>query len=64
MKALLTTLAAALVAAPLAVAWGAGHARVEDYLGPHRASFASNYSGGISVLGDDDPSRTSRSASS
>ena len=28
------TLAAALAAAPLAVAWGVGHAQVEDYLGP------------------------------
>ena len=42
-KALLVTLAGALAAAPLAIAWGAGHAQVEDYLGPHRATFASNY---------------------
>jgi predicted phosphodiesterase len=48
-KALLVTLAAALAAAPLALAWGAGHARVEDYLGPHRATFASNYSGELAV---------------
>jgi predicted phosphodiesterase len=48
-RALLTILAAALAAAPLAVAWGAGHARVEDYLGPHRATFASNYSGELEV---------------
>jgi len=48
-KALLVTLAAALAAAPLALAWGAGHARVEDYLGPHRATFASNYSGELQI---------------
>ena len=48
-KALLVTLAAALAAAPLAVAWGVGHAQVEDYLGPHRATFASNYSGELEV---------------
>jgi predicted phosphodiesterase len=48
-KALLVTLAAALAAAPLALAWGAGHAQVEDYLGPHRATFASNYSGELEV---------------
>ena len=48
-KALLVTLAAALAAAPLALAWGAGHARVDDYLGPHRATFASNYSGELEI---------------
>ena len=48
-RALLMTLAAALAAAPLALAWGAGHARVEDYLGPHRATFASNYSGELEI---------------
>jgi predicted phosphodiesterase len=48
-KALLVTLAAALAAAPLAAAWGIGHARVEDYFGPHRAEFASNYSGELQI---------------
>ena len=48
-KALLVTLAAALAAAPLAVVWGIGHARVEDYFGPHRAQFASNYSGELQI---------------
>jgi hypothetical protein len=48
-KALLMTLAAALAAAPLAAAWGIGHARVEDYFGPHRAEFASNYSGELQI---------------
>jgi predicted phosphodiesterase len=48
-KALLVTLAAALAAAPLAAAWGIGHAQVEDYFGPHRAQFASNYSGELQI---------------
>src|SRR5918998_3899560 len=48
-KALLVTLAAALAAAPLAAAWGIAHARFEDYFGPHRAQFASNYSGELQV---------------
>src|SRR3712207_1700829 len=48
-KALLVTLAAALAAAPQAAGWGIGHARVDDYFGPHRAQFASNYSGELQV---------------
>jgi hypothetical protein len=48
-KALLVTLAAALAAAPLAAVWGIGHARVEDYFGPHRAEFASNFSGELQI---------------
>jgi predicted phosphodiesterase len=48
-KALLVTLAAALAAAPLAAVWGIGHARVQDYFGPHRAQFASNYSGELQI---------------
>jgi hypothetical protein len=48
-KALLVTLPAALAAAPLAVASGIAHARVEDYIGPHRAQFASNFSGELQV---------------
>jgi predicted phosphodiesterase len=48
-KALLVTLAAALAAAPLAAAWGIGHAQVDDYFGPHRAQFASNFSGELQI---------------
>src|SRR4051794_23493496 len=48
-KALLVTLAAALAAAPLAAIWGIGHAQVEDYLGPHRAQFTTNYSGELQI---------------
>jgi hypothetical protein len=44
-KALLLTLLAAAAAAPLALVWGISHARVEDYLGPHRVRFASNFRG-------------------
>ena len=48
-KALLLTLLAAVAAAPLAVVWGISHAQVEDYLGPHRVRFASNFSGEIEL---------------
>jgi hypothetical protein len=48
-KALLLTLLAALAAAPLAVVWGISHARVEDYLGPHRVTFASNFRGEVEL---------------
>ena len=48
-KALVLTLLAAVAAAPLAVVWGISHARVEDYLGPHRVRFASNFSGEIEL---------------
>jgi predicted phosphodiesterase len=48
-RALLLTLLAALAAAPLAAVWGISHAQVEDYLGPHRANFASNFSGEVEV---------------
>src|SRR5512133_519965 len=48
-KALLLTLLIALAAAPLAAVWGISHAHVEDYLGPHRASFASNFRGEIEL---------------
>jgi predicted phosphodiesterase len=46
---LLLTLLAALAAAPLAAVWGISHARVDDYLGPHRVSFASNFSGEVEL---------------
>jgi predicted phosphodiesterase len=48
-RALLLTLLAALAAAPLAAVWGISHARVDDYLGPHRVSFASNFSGEVEL---------------
>lgn len=43
LRSLVLTLAAAVLAAPFAAVWGGGHARVEDYLGPHRVTFASTY---------------------
>lgn len=48
-RALWLTLLAALAAVPLAAVWGISHARVEDYLGPHRASYASNFGGEVEV---------------
>jgi hypothetical protein len=48
-RALSLTLLAAVAAAPLAAVWGISHAQVEDYLGPHRASFASNFNGEVKV---------------
>ena len=48
-RGLLVTVAAALLAAPFAAVWGIGHAEVEDYLGPHQVSFASNFSGEVQV---------------
>jgi hypothetical protein len=48
-KALLLTLLAALAAAPFAVVWGISHAQVDDYLGPHRVNFASNFHGEVEV---------------
>src|SRR5688572_24264153 len=48
-KAMLLTLLAALAAAPLAAVWGISHAQVEDYLGPHRVKFASNFSGEVEL---------------
>ena len=47
--ALALTLLAALAAAPLAVVWGIGHAQVDDYLGPHRVNFASDFHGEVEV---------------
>jgi predicted phosphodiesterase len=48
-RALAITLLAALAAAPLAATWGINHARVDDYLGPHRVNFASNFTGEVEV---------------
>ncbi|SDR92778.1 Calcineurin-like phosphoesterase [Friedmanniella luteola] len=49
LRALGTTLVAALLAAPFAALWGIGHAEVEDYVGPHRVTFATSFSGEIAV---------------
>ena len=38
-----------LAIAPLAAAWGIGHAEVEDYLGPHQVQFATNYGGEVEI---------------
>jgi predicted phosphodiesterase len=48
-KALLLTLLAAVAAAPLALVWGISHAQVQDYLGPHRVTFASNFRGEVEL---------------
>jgi len=48
-RAFALTLLAALAAAPLAVVWGISHAQVDDYLGPHRVNFASNFHGEVEV---------------
>ena len=48
-RALGVTLVAAVLALPLAAAWGLGHARVTDYLGPNRVELAANYSGEIQI---------------
>jgi hypothetical protein len=48
-KALLLTMLATLAAAPLAAVWAISHARVDDYLGPHRVSFASNFTGEVEL---------------
>jgi len=48
-KAFLLTMLAALAAAPLAAVWAISHARVDDYLGPHRVSFASNFNGEVEL---------------
>ncbi|MFL6063566.1 MAG: metallophosphoesterase [Friedmanniella sp.] len=49
LRSLGTALVAALLAAPFAAVWGIGHARVDDYLGPHQVSFASNFSGEVKI---------------
>ena len=40
---------AAVLAAPFALAWGFGHARTTDYLGPHRVEFLADYTGEIRI---------------
>jgi predicted phosphodiesterase len=45
----LLTLLAAVAAAPLALVWGISHAQVQDYLGPHRVTFASNFRGEVEL---------------
>ncbi|HEY0238216.1 MAG TPA: metallophosphoesterase [Friedmanniella sp.] len=48
-RALAVTFAAAVLALPLAAAWGVGQASVSDYLGPNRVTLAADYSGEIEV---------------
>jgi len=47
--ALGTTLLAALLALPFAAVWGIGHAEIEEYVGPHRVTFATSFTGEIAV---------------
>ncbi len=48
-RALAVTVGAALLTAPFAAVWGIGHARIDDYLGPHRATFSANYDSEIEL---------------
>ena len=48
-RALGVTLLTALLALPLAAAWGVGTAAVSDYLGPNRVRLAADYSGEIEI---------------
>ena len=43
------TVVAALLALPLAAAWGIGRAQVSDYLGPNQVRLAADYSGEIEI---------------
>jgi hypothetical protein len=49
LRSLGLTLLAAGLAAPLALAWGIGHASVQDYLGPHAVEFASSYDSEVEI---------------
>ncbi len=49
LRALGATVAAAFLVAPFAAAWGVGHAQVEDYLGPHQVTFATDFSGEVEL---------------
>jgi hypothetical protein len=48
-RALGVTLVAAVLALPLAAAWGVGRAAVSDYLGPNQVRLAADYSGEIEI---------------
>jgi predicted phosphodiesterase len=48
-RAVALTLGAALLTLPFAAAWGIGHAHIDDYLGPHSATFSANYDGEIKL---------------
>ncbi len=48
-RALLITMLAVIAAAPFAAVWGIAHATVDDYLGPHRVNFASNFTGELEI---------------
>ena len=49
LRSLGLTLLAAVLAAPVAMAWGIGHASVQDYLGPHAVEFASSYDSEVEI---------------
>ena len=48
-RAVGVTLVTAVLALPLAAAWGVGNADVSDYLGPNRVRLAADYSGEIEI---------------
>lgn len=48
-RSLAITVVVALACTPLAVAWGIAHAQTDDYLGPHQAHFATNFSGDLEM---------------
>ena len=48
-RAVALTLGATLLTLPFAAAWGIGHAHIDDYLGPHSATFSANYDGEIKI---------------
>jgi len=49
LRALGVTLVTAVLALPLAAAWGVGQAAVDDYLGPNRVRLVADYSGEIEL---------------
>jgi predicted phosphodiesterase len=49
LRALAATVLAALLSLPFAAVWGIGHAEVEDYVGPHRVTFATSFDGEVAV---------------
>ena len=48
-RALLVTVVAAVLTLPVAAAWGIGHARATDYLGPHRVVFSADFRGEVAI---------------
>ncbi len=49
LRALGLTVLAAVLALPFALAWGVAHARVDDYLGPHRAVITTDFSASVEI---------------